>query len=264
MDTTTQVITILIILLALVVTVVATQFVRRRRGALTLRPIPSYDALPMMVGAAVEADRPVHFSLGGTGIGGNNTPLTLATAEMFYQMAHRAATGTTAPILTVSDPSALPLTYSLLYRAYASRNRAARFQGSSIRWYPSGPRSLAFAAALTGTLGDERVQGNILVGSFGPELALVLDAAARRKQGTIAASIQLDGQAIAYALSDRPLIGEEMFVAGAYLGDSATQRGSIAAIDVLRWLLIAGILIATINTIREPVADAVARFLGGS
>lgn len=263
MDTTTQVITILIILLALVVTVVATQFIRRRKGALTLRPIPSYDALPMMVGAAVEADRPVHFSLGGTGIGGGNTLLTLANAEMFYQMAHRAATGTTAPIVTTSDTSTLPLTYNLLYRAYASRNRVSRFKSSSNRWYPAGPRSLAFAAALTATIGDDRVSGNILVGSFGSELALVLDAAARRKQGTIAASAQLDGQAIAYALSDRPLIGEEMFVAGAYLGDSATQRGSVAAIDVLRWLLIAGILIATINTIREPVAEAIGRLLGG-
>ena len=52
------------------------------------------------------------------------------------------------------------------------------------------------------------------------------------------------------------LIGEELFVAGAYMGDAATQRGSVVTLDVLRWLLILGILLATANAIREPVLAA--------
>jgi hypothetical protein len=112
-------------------------------------------------------------------------------------------------------------------------------------------------------LGDERVSGSVLVGSFGAELALMLEAAARRRQSSIAGSVDLDGQAVAFAMADQALIGEELFVAGAYLGGSATQRGSIVTLDVLRWLLILGILIATVNSIREPVSEALARLLGG-
>ena len=59
------------------------------------------------------------------------------------------------------------------------------------------------------------------------------------------------------------LIGEELFVAGAYLGGSATERGRVVTLDVLRWLLILGMLIATANAVREPVAAALARLLGG-
>ena len=57
-------------------------------------------------------------------------------------------------------------------------------------------------------------------------------------------------------MADQALIGEELFVAGAYMSDSAAQHGSVVTLDVLRWLLILGILIATANAIREPVIAA--------
>jgi hypothetical protein len=251
-DSTTQVITTLIIVLALVVTVLVTQFIRRRKEAFPMRMIPAYAAIPLLIGESIEAGRPMHVSFGSAGLGGNNTALTLASAELLYQVASRNQVGST--VVSASDPSALPLGYGTLRRAYASR--PDRLSASSVRWYPAGTRSLAFAAALTGMMGDERVSGNVLVGSFGPELALVLEAATRKRQSSIAGSVDLDGQAVAYAMADQALIGEELFVAGAYMGDAATQRGSVVTLDVLRWLLILGILLATANAIREPVLAA--------
>ena len=38
--------------LALAISVIVTQFVRRRRAAFNLRDIPAYDAMPQMIGAA--------------------------------------------------------------------------------------------------------------------------------------------------------------------------------------------------------------------
>jgi hypothetical protein len=227
-----------------------------------MRAFPAYESIPLLLGEAIEAGGPMHVALGGAGLGGNNTALALASAELFYQVAQRNLVGAT--VLTMSDTSALPLGYGTLHRAFASRrDRQPSGSASSVRWYPAGTRSLAFAAALTGVLGDDRVSGSLLVGSFGVELALVLEAAARRRQASIAGSVDLDGQAVAYAMADQPLIGEELFVAGAYLGGSAAQRGSIVTLDVLRWLLILGIVIATVNSIRVPVGEALARLLGG-
>jgi hypothetical protein len=258
-ESTTQVLTTLIILFALVASVIVTQFIRRRETSFPMRVMPAYEALPLYIGAAIEAGRPMHMSLGSAGLGGSNTALTLASSELFYQLARRNLPGST--ILTASDPSALPLGYGMLRHAYATRRD--RMSASSVRWYPAGERSLAFAAALTGVLGDDKVAGNVLVGSFGPGLALVLEAAARRRQPSIAGSVDLDGQAVAYGMADQPLIGEELFVAGAYLGGSATQRGSIVTLDLLRWLVILGILVATANSLREPVAEWLQRLLAG-
>ncbi len=263
MDSTTQALTVLIILVAFVVSLIVTQFIRRRKDAFPLRALPAYAAIPQFVGEAIEAGRSMHVSFGGAGLGGGNTALTLASAELFYQVAQRNVAGAT--ILTVSDPSALPLGYGTLRRAVASRRTVlSRTElSNSVRWYPAGTRSLAFAAALTGVIGDDHVSGNVLVGDFGSELALVLEAAVRHRQTTIAGSIDLSGQAVAYAMADRSLIGEEMFVAGAYMGESAIQRASVVALDVLRWLVILGILISALNAIREPVSTALSRALGG-
>lgn len=268
MDGTFQVLTILILLLTMVVSVVVAQFIRRRPNLYALRPIPAYQTLPQMVGEAVEANRPMHFSLGSASLGGENTLLALASAELFYHGAERAAISAVPPLLTVSDPTAIPLGYDMLRQAYRSRDLLGRYRRSSLRWYPAGPRSLAFAAALTAMLGDDRVANNVLVGSFGPELALVADAAARRDQGVLAASDQLQGQAVAYVMADQPLIGEELFAGGAYLGQSSTQIAGLVATDVLRWLIILSMLVPTAIAVGDTVLDgrfslAISRLLGG-
>lgn len=263
MDGTTQIITILILLLTMVVSVIVTQFIRRRRDLYTLRDIPAYRALPMLVGEAIEANRPVHVSFGSAGLGGANTPLTLASAELLYQTAERTAIGGIAPIVTASDPTAIPLGQDTLRRAYQSRGLLERYRQGSVRWYPAGSRSMAFAAALTATLGDDRVSANILVGSFGMELALVAEASIRRDRKVIASSDQLEGQAVAYAMADQPLIGEEIFTAGAYLGGSPSQVAGVVTQDVLRILLIIAILIPTGLAVGDVVLKEISRLFGG-
>jgi hypothetical protein len=187
---------------------------------------------------------------------------------LFYQTAERAAIGGIAPILTVSDPTAIPLGQDTLRRAYQSRDLLERYHRGSVRWYPAGARSLAFAAALTATIGDDRVSANILVGSFGPELALVAEASARRNRPVIAASDQLEGQAVAYVLADQPLIGEEIFTAGAYLDESPSHIAGVVTQDVLRILLIIAILIPTALAVGDAILQgrftaAIGRLLGG-
>jgi len=257
-DTTTQGLTIVIILLAMVVSVVVTQFIRRRRDLYALREIRAYGALPRMVGEAIEANRTVHVALASSGLGAENTLLALANAELFYQVLRRTVIGTTAPIFSVSEASAVPLAQDTLRRAYESRNLIQHYRVGSVRWYPGGTRSLAFAAALTTTV-NEQVGTNVLGGSFGAELALVTGAAARANQNVIATSDQLEGQAIAYVMSDEVLIGEEVFAGGAYLGGSAAQVAGVVTTDVLRWLLILGLLVVVADGLSGGVFS---RFLG--
>lgn len=271
MDTTTQVLTLLILLAGLVASVLASATARRRvarqqrRGlpvaAPALRRIPAYEGLPDMIGATIEADRPLHLSQGGAGIGGASTLVAAAAAEAFYHLARRAATGDLPPLMTTSEATALPLQAAILRRAYASRGRLAQLAAGRTggRWYPQGDRSLAFAAALTGVIADERPAGHVLIGGFGSELALVLDAANRRRTPTLAASDQLEGQAIAYALADHALLGEELFTAPAYLDDQPGREGRTTAVDTLRWLLIAALIAGTALVLREPLLAA----LGG-
>lgn len=254
MDGTTQFFTTLIILAALVVSVIATQFARRRRDFYPVRTLPAYETAPLLVGQAIEAGRRVQVSPGTATIGGNSTALALASAEVLYQMASRTAIGGDPPVAVAGETGALPLMYGAMRRAYRDADRINRFRASSVRWYPSA--SLALAAGLVADIGDERVSGGVYIGEFDASLALPLEAIARRRGTTVAGSTQLEGQAVAYALADSPVIGEELFVAGAYLGDSASQKAGLVTLDVLRWLLVAALIGGTAFALSQPLSNA--------
>lgn len=250
MSSTTQLVSILILLLALATYLILTQSIRRRRPV-ALRPIPAFERVPLLVGEAIEADRPIHISFGDAGLGGTDTVLTLSAAELAYQIAQRNAIGVTSPVITLSNTTSIPLAQDTLRRAYALRGSTSVYRAGGTRWFPSGSQSLAFAAALTATMADDRVTGNVLVGSFGPELALILDQSNRRNIPSIATSTRLDGQAVAWALSDTPLIGEEVFTAGGYLGERAGPVAQIVTQDILRWLVVLMILLPAADVLTD-------------
>ena len=241
-----QILGTLLIAVTLILVLITTNFLRRGRLRPTLRPIAAYDNVPRLVGLSIEASRPIHLSIGSSGIGDESTLLAIASAELAYQVTVQTAIGDASPILTMTNTSAIPLGQDTLRRAYQSRDLVERYSPNNVRWYPTGSRSLAFAAAITALIADDNTAGSVLGGSYGPELALILDASQRRNQYTIAVSDQLEGQAIAYALADDALIGEEIFAAGSYLDGGSVQMAESVVVDILRWLVIIGIIVGFI------------------
>ncbi|MEL6407319.1 MAG: DUF6754 domain-containing protein [Chloroflexota bacterium] len=234
-----------IILLAFIINAVARVTERK-----PMRPLSAMDALPVMTGTSVESSRPLHISVGSASLGDDSTVLTLLSNEFLYYITRQVAVGDTPPLFTMSDSATLPIATDTLRRAYTYESRLSALnsynplskQLLSLRWYPAGQRSLAFAAALTTLQQDDEVTGNILVGRHGIEIALVLDAAYRNGRPSIATSEQLDGQAIAFGMSDHSLIGEEIFTASAYLHSGTRLQRRNLAIDLLRGIVVATIL----------------------
>ncbi|MCS7072445.1 MAG: hypothetical protein NZM00_13140, partial [Anaerolinea sp.] len=166
------------------------------------------------------------------------------------------------PLITMSEATAIGLGVGTLRRAYRERGRLDRLNQAAgrggARWFPQGDRSLTFAAGVAAMMGDERAAGSVLLGGFGAEIGLILDAVARRRQTTVAGTDQLEGQAVAFALADEALIGDEVFVAPTYLNPEPGDEGRVIAIDTLRWGLIAVLVAAAVIVLREPVIAALA------
>lgn len=197
--------------------------------------------MPTLTSASIEAGRPIHISFGSAAPGHDSTPLALATADFVYYTAQRVTVGDELPLLSVTETSALPLAYDTLRRAYEARGPQAikhylalKEERVGARWYPSGSNSLAFASGLTTMQSEERVASNFLLGRMGIELALITEAAQRDNRTVIAGSDRLEGQAVAFALADHALIGDEVFAAAGYLGQTGEglRRNRIA--DALR------------------------------
>ena len=82
------------------------------------------------------------------------------------------------------------------------------------------------------------MSANIHTGWFGSEVTWLTTAGERQSSPTIAGTAQLPAQAIMYASASDPLIGEELFAGGAYLGAGKVHMASISTQDVFRWIII--------------------------
>lgn len=243
MDSVTQLLTILVLLVVFTVNLIV-----RRRKATALRPISGFTLLPKAAAASIESRRPLHLSFGGAALGSESTPLALAASDFFYHATRASTLSDAPPILTASDTTAIPLALDTLRRAYASRGMLSSYQPVKVRWYAPGGRSLAFTAALMAMQREEQVMANFFSGSFGTEIALTLDAAQRDQRSTVVGSDQLEGQAVAYAMADHALLGDELFAASAYLGQDYSSINRSISVDVLRWLLVFAVFLLFLIT----------------
>lgn len=230
MNNLVYVILLLVVLLMLIASV--------RARILQLRGIDAYSRLPFIVGEAVESDKGVHMSFGGSAVRDSTTLSAFASAEVLYHLAERAALSDKPVLVTLSDPVTLALGQDTLRRAYKAREMIRKYNSDMVRWYPQGSRSLAFAAGAGAALVDQDASLNVLLGGFGPEMMLLAESAVRHNGMIFAQSDHVDGQAIAYVVSETPLIGEELYVGEAYLGQGRLAIGAVFAQDVVRYLII--------------------------
>ncbi len=235
MDQTTQQVLAVLFVFATVVLVYTARYFQRRGRQRALRRIAGVERVGEWTKQSIEANRPLHLALGGAAVGEDNTAVALAGAEFFHHLVERANASDVSPIVTMSAASSIPLGQDTVRRAWRSGDYLARAQ-----WYPP---DIAYAAAVTGALQGEDPAAHILAGSFGPELALMIDTAGRRGQGSLAVSDRLEGQAVAYAMADEYLIGEEIFAAAGYATDDGRAQADAIVLDVWRALLIMGVTI---------------------
>ncbi len=235
-DTTVQVYSVIFVLATALLVYTARYFRGRRGRRRTQRKIAGFEQIPRWTLQSAESNRPLHLAFGDAGVGGEHTPSALAGAELFHHVIDGANASGIAPIVSMSAPSTLPLAQDSLRRAWHDGDTLSR-----ARW---SPRGLAYAGAVTASLAEDEPTAHVMAGSFGAELALMLECADRRGQPSLAVSDRLDGQAVAYALADHALIGEELFAASGYVSDDDAGHGDAAIIDVLRVLIIVGATIA--------------------
>ena len=225
---------------------VFTLLARRARGRPpSLRPIDAYNSLPQTVGTAVETGKRLHISLGTGSVGQPDTAATLAGITILDQISAYAAVSDRPPVVTTSDGAAALLAQDALRGVYARQNALARYDPNSAQ--VAGLSRASFGAAQTTLQSDEAVAGTVLIGSIGAEAVLLAEAASRAGITTLAGSDNLSGQAMLYAAADHPVVGEDLYAAGAYAGRAPQHVGSLHAQDVVRLLLAAAIVLGVLG-----------------
>jgi len=211
----------------------------RRKSPAILRRIEAYERLNRVVGLAVENGTRLHISLGRGNLFTSRGASALAGLAMLRRLAERTSMSDRPPIVTSGDASLSILSQDTLQAGYRAAGAEDQYRASTGRL--AGLTPFSYAAGTIPVTRDEMVSANIVMGDFGSESALLVEAADREDIHLIAASDNLSAQSILYASAQDPLIGEELFASGAYVGAGVSHEASLQVQDVLRWLVILAI-----------------------
>ncbi len=212
----------------------------RRRSPAVFRRIEAYERLNRAVGLAVEGGTRLHVSIGRGNLFTARGGSALAGLAMLRRLSERTSLSDHPPVVTSGDASLAILSQDTLQSGYRAAGAEDQYRFTTGRL--TGLTPFAFAAGTLPVMRDENVSANVVIGDLGSEAALIAEAADSQETDLIAASDNLSAQSVLYAASQEPLIGEELFAAGAYLGAGASHDASLQTQDVLRWLVILAIL----------------------
>jgi len=214
-----------------------------------LRRIRAFDVLKSLPGQAVEAGRDLHLSLGVGSLVNETTADSLAGLAVLDYLAGQAeATGAT-PAISMSDPVVMLFAQNAVRAAHATDADQAEEAYRQIRWV--APQPAAYAAGVMNILNLDRPEANVMVGSFGDEYLLMGETALQRGITQVGGTSNPNTLPFVYATAKDALLGEEIYAAGAYLQKCPAHLGSLAAQDLMRWLvalfILGGIVIASVS-----------------
>lgn len=213
-----------------------------------LRVIPAYDSLKKLLSRAAETGQAVHVSVGTGGVGGARTADTLAGLSTLEFLADRAANSDVPPLVTVTEPTTLPAAMDQIRRAYERQGYPDEFRMEQARLIapPVNGSAIPYAAGVMDVLNHERVTANVMVGAFGDEYLLMAEAGAQRGLFQVGGASDPNVLPFVYLTMSQPLLGEEIFAAGAYLLDRMGHYTSLVAQDIFRTGLVGLVIVVVI------------------
>lgn len=240
-----------ILLGGLLVFIAALMVGRRRMGRwlpTEWRIIPAFDLLHDAIRRAVEQGRALHITLGRGSLWGGMAMDSLASVEVLTQATKQLSWTGQMPLVTTGDATLHLLAEDQVHRVRRSQASGLSQAQPDVRWLTATPA--AYAVGVMGILAREPVEVNVMTGFFGAEYLLMGEAGVQR------VGVQLGGAGEPTALpfvvttSQAALLGEELYVAGAYLAHKPWHLGSLWAQDMLRWLItLLAFVGVTVNTL---------------
>jgi hypothetical protein len=219
-------------------------FSNRMPVKISMRAIQAFRHFRREVDLAVEAGKRLHISLGRGSINELPGGAAFIGLTILDRCARAASNSDRPPVTTSGDGVITILSQDTLQSTYRSLATEERYDPTSAQL--TGLTPMAYAAGTMPAIHDEYVSANILAGHFGTEVALLTEAGERSHTLTVGGSDSISAQAVLYATSDEPLLGEELYAAGAYLGEGIAHTASLRMQDILRWVLVVAIVFGAI------------------
>ena len=201
---------------------------RRARQA-PLRRIDAYEVIRQAPTRAVESDLPVHISLGSGGLGSAATPESAAALGVARYLSEGGSAATARTTVTAGDGT-------LIAGAMGFPNADALY---------AGPDPMAYAAGAAAMVQGEPASAHVLLGDYGADGLWLAGALGAGQRPPVGGTVEPSAAALMYVAMDDAVVGEEVYAAGAYLGEES-QVASLVAADALRWLGVLALLLGAL------------------
>lgn len=227
-------------LIAFSAVLLITLFLLKDRVKTSFRNIPAFTKFTKSIGTTVEQGTRILFSLGSADVVRERTAASFVGISALRHVVELAAASDEPPVATTGDASLAILAQDNLRSAYHAAGMDQQFHADTGR--VTGLTPFSYAAATLTTIADEDISSSLLVGAFGVEVGLLTEAIERQGAFTLSAADSLPAQALVYASAQEPLIGEELYAMGAYMGVDRAHSVSLYVQDILRWLAVVVLL----------------------
>ena len=212
----------------------------RKRAPIQLRQIPAVKKLRCMLGAAMEQGSRIHIGLGRGKLGSPDYASTFAALNSVESITRTTLTADQAPVSTSGDGATSLLGEDSVRAVYRKESTIDRMPSESSLL--TGVTPFAYAGGSLPVTTSPDTSANILVGHYGPEAGLLTATDPELDAELFGGTDSLQAQGIFFNASENTLMGEEVFALPAYLDPSAGMLAGIMVQDLLRLVIIFGML----------------------
>lgn len=201
----------------------------------------AFDALREAIGRSAEKGGTIHISPGPGGLGGMRATETVAGLLAAQALVGEAIGDGAQPLVSSGDGVAQLALRGTVRRTYQQLGLGQDFDPASVRQV-SQDDALAYSVGVSALLADQPVEASQMVGAFGQELMLATGPIGERGAAQLVGAASPVGAALAM-LNEGALVGEEIYIADAYLSADPAPRARLLTLDALRAVVIGAILI---------------------
>ena len=206
-----------------------------------IRRIAGLDALEEAVGRATEMGKPILYVFGS---GSVSSLSNLAALNILGEVAKKTATYETPLINPHRDPILYTVAREVVRESYTKVGKPDVFNPDSVFFVTSN--QFAFTSAVNGIMVRDEPATNIFAGYFYAESLILAEVGASTGSIQLAACDSTSQLPFFITACDYTMIGEELYAASAYLSDDPMLKGGLKGQDVLKLIIIGGIIVGTI------------------
>ncbi len=205
--------------------------------------VPAFGSLANEVGRVAEEGATIHVALGSGGLLDENGLTSIAALQGLSALTELSAAYETPPFITTGDPTLFLIADNQLRDAYARLGNLRNYKSGLVRY--TAPSPMLYAAMAATLSFDEPVGTTIILGAFDQEASLLTSAAVTNGEKLFGGATSAVGLATLYSDigEDQLVVGEKMFAGGAEVTGRSAFWASLSVEDLLRWLVVAGILV---------------------